>query len=122
MTVMADAFPASGQVVAPVVAPLVDDAAGPAGGVGPVPAGGLHDAVAEAADPFTSALHGPPGHNRHPPARAEAPGLVPQRLEWLVMLVAGIGLITAVSWFRRRQRLRQGWGMLPKRGGQSDRL
>lgn len=118
MTVMADAFPGSGPVVA---APVIDGAVGPAGEVGPVLAGGFHDPVAEAADPFGRA---PPAAHRHPQAAAgpASPGHVPQRFEPLVMMATGIGFIIGVSLLRSRRRRRRGWGSLPDRAGIGSRL
>lgn len=113
MTVMADA--------APGVAPVVVGAAGPAGGVGPVPAGVLHDAVADAADPFGGARRSDTATARQMSA-PDAAGLVPQRLEPLLMLAAGIAFIVGVSVLRSRQRRRRGWGVLPERSNPDSRL
>lgn len=118
MTVVTDAIPTSGTVIA---APVIAGAAGPAGGVGPVSAGGLHDAVADAADPFGSGYataHLAPGRPDH----AAPAGLVPAPLEPLLMFAVGIAFITGVSLLRRRQRRRQGWGVLPERSGATDQL
>jgi hypothetical protein len=112
MTVMADVFPGSGQVIA---GPVVDDAAGSAGGIGPVPAGGFHDAVAEATDPFARVGSAAPVPARRPVAPYVSRGLVPAQLEPALMLAAGVVFITGVSLLRSRQRRRRGWGMLPER-------
>jgi hypothetical protein len=112
MTVMADAFPGSGQVVA---GPLIDDAAGSAGGVGPVPAGGFPDAVAAAADPFGRAGPGAAAPAGQSMAPGMSRGLVPAQFEPALMLAAGVVFITGVSLLRSRQRRRRGWGMLPER-------
>jgi hypothetical protein len=114
MTVVTDAVPGSGSVAAPVI----DGAVGPAGGTGPVSAGGFHDAVAEAADPFARAPHGVVSHK----PRVASPGVVPQRFESLLMLAAGLAFITAVSLLRQRGRRRRGWGMLPDRSASEGRI
>jgi hypothetical protein len=118
MTVMADALPG--------VVPVIDGVAGPAGGVGPVPAGGLHDPVhdpvADAADPFGGAGRSKAVTTKPAPASHATPGLVPRQLEPLVMLAAGVLFITGVSMLRSRQRRRRGWGTLPDRSDPVDRL
>lgn len=113
MTVMADAFPGSGQVVA---GPVLDDAAGSAGGVGPVPAGDFDDAVAATTHPFGQAGAAAPAPAGQGGAPGGSRGLVPAQFEPALMLAVGLGFITGVSLLRSRQRRRRGWGMLPERG------
>jgi hypothetical protein len=99
---------------APGTALVGDGGAGPAGGAGPIPAGG-RDLAAVAG--FGTEVAAPR------PARApHLPGLVPDWFEPLVLLGIGIGLIAGVSLLRARQRRRQGWGMLPDRSWPGDGL